>query len=124
MPRSVVISSLVFTAAIAIVGCGSSSTGQSRVIDKIQQEVAKILKKDAAQIDVRKPLGVEGADELDVVEIVMEVEEAFDVSIPDSALGDKPGEIAKTLTVQKLADIVAREMEKQKTATRSRAKGE
>ena len=84
------------------------------MVEKVRQEVAKSLKKEVAQMDVRKPLGVQGADELDIVEIVMAIEEAFKVEIPDSAVGEKPDEIAKTLTIQKLADIVAGQMEKQK----------
>lgn len=53
-------------------------------------------------------------DELDIVEIVMAVEKTFKVEIPDGAVGEKPEEIAKTLTIQKLADIVAGQVVKQK----------
>jgi len=58
---------------------------------------------------VKKPLVAQGADELDIVEIVMAVEEAFQVEIPDSAIGEKVGEAGKELTVEKLADIVVRQ---------------
>ena len=86
-------------------GCGSKPASQT--VDRVRQEVATILKKDAAQIDVNRSLVDQGADELDVVEIVMAVEEAFEVAIPDSAIGEKPEEI-KTLTVLKLAEIVSK----------------
>lgn len=114
MPRERVISSLVLALALAVAGCGRSPKAKPELIRKVTQEVAKILKKGAAQIDATKPLGGQGADELEIVEIVMAVEEEFKVEIPDKSVGEKPDEIAKTLTVQKLADIVAGQMEKLK----------
>ena len=72
-------------------------------MDRVRLEVATILKKDTAQIDVTKPLVAQGADELDIVEIVMAVEEAFNVEIPDSAIGENVNEA----TVTKLAEIVS-----------------
>lgn len=79
-----------------------------KVVDRIRAEVAAILKKDSARIDVTKPLVAQGADELDIVEIVMAVEEAFKIEIPDSAIGENVNEAGKTLTVVKLAEIVAK----------------
>jgi len=78
-----------------------------KVVDRVRAEVATILKKDSAQIDVTKSLVDQGADELDLVEIVMAVEEAFKVEIPDSAIGENFNEAGKTLTVVKLAEIVS-----------------
>ena len=83
-------------------------------------EITTILKQDSAEIDVGKPLGAQGADELDVVAIVMVVEEAFKVEIPNSAIGQTVrstagydvGERNKTLTVQKLAEVVTRQLTK------------
>jgi len=103
-----------FVVSMAFVGCGRSAKAQPQLAERVRQEVAKILKKDPSQIDIQKPLGIQGADELDIVEIVMAVEERFKVEIPDSALGQKSDKISKDLTVQKLADIVATEIEKQK----------
>jgi hypothetical protein len=54
---------------LAFVACGPPPKASAELIDKVRQEVATILKKDASQIEVRKALGVQGADELDVVEI-------------------------------------------------------
>jgi acyl carrier protein len=92
---------------------GPSPKAQPELIEQVRQKVAKTLKKGMAQIDVRKPLGAQRADELDIVEILMTIEEAFNVEIADDAAGVKPDEIA-TLTVQKLADIIAGLMERQK----------
>lgn len=67
------------------------------------------MKKDATQIDISKPLVAQGADELDIVEIVMALEESFGVEIPDEAIGKNVNEVSKTLTVEKLAKIVAKQ---------------
>jgi acyl carrier protein len=48
------------------------------------------------------------ADDLDVVEIVMTVEETFNVVISDEEVGASLDEVTKTLSIKKLADIVAR----------------
>jgi acyl carrier protein len=88
-------------------GCGRQSDQQT--VEKIRSEVATILKKDSAQIDVAKPLVAQGADELDIVEIVLAVEEAFDIEIPDSAIGENLEDVSKTMTVQKLAEIVSKQ---------------
>ena len=87
-------------------GCGSQLPRQT--LERVRSEVATILNKDSAQINLTMPLVEQGADELDVVEIVMALEEAFNVEIPDSAIGENAAEVSKTLTVQKLAEIVTR----------------
>ena len=97
---------------VFLLGCGRSQSGppgQQQVVDRVRSEAAKILKKYPSQIDISKPLAALGADDLDVVEIVIAVEEACKVRIPDNALGDKPDEVSKTLTVQELADIVSKQ---------------
>ncbi len=102
----------VFVVALLLfAGCGSQPAQQT--IERVRSEVGAILKKDSAEIDVSKPLAAQGADELDIVEIVMAVEEAFKVEIPDSAIGKDVKEVSKTLTVQKLAEIVTRQQKTQ-----------
>lgn len=104
---------LAFTTLAVIlfcVGCGSQS--DQHTVERIRSEVAKILNKDSAQIDVAKPLVAQGADELDIVEIVLAVEEAFEVEIPESAIGEDVGEVSKSLTVQNLAEIVSKQKKK------------
>jgi acyl carrier protein len=90
-----------------LAGCSEAtqSTGDPGV-DAVRAEVAKHLKKEPNQIDVAKPLAAFGADELDVVEIVLAVEQAFKVVIPDESLGEKP---SQTLTVKQLAEIVSKQ---------------
>jgi acyl carrier protein len=94
---------LMLCAVIAF--CGGARADQPprhQVVDRVRAEVARVLKRNASQIDVAKPLSASGADELDVVEIVLAIEQAFKIVIPDSALGENP---SKTLTVQQLAEI-------------------
>jgi acyl carrier protein len=40
---------------------------------------------------------------------VLAVEEAFDIEIPDSAIGENLEDVSKTMTVQKLAEIVSKQ---------------
>jgi len=92
-------------------GCGAEP-GQEKTKERIRSEVARILNRDSAQIDVAKPLGAQGADELDIVEIVLAVEEAFEVKIPDKAIGEDLGDVTRSLTVQRLAEIVSKQQKK------------
>jgi acyl carrier protein len=50
------------------------------------------------------------ADELDVVEIVMMVEEAYQVEIKDEEVGGTLDHVATNLTVRKLAELVVKRM--------------
>jgi len=97
-------------------GCAGKSSGpDQKVVNVVLVEAVKILKKDVNQIDVAKPLMAQGADELDMIELVMAVEDALKVEIPDSALGDNVPEAQKTLSIEKLAEIVSGRLKSQST---------
>ena len=110
------LASAILVALLWCAGCGSKPASQAQsvaqeqpeaqMVERVRSEAAKILKKEGAQIDVAKPLVAQGADDLDIVEIVMAVEETFKVEIPDSAIDDNAAG-GKTLTVQKLAQIIS-----------------
>ena len=114
-----ILASAILVALLWCTGCGSKPASQAQpaaqdqpevqTVERVRSESAKILGKEAAQIDVAKPLVAQGADDLDIVEIVMAVEEAFKVEIPDSAIDNNAAEGSKTLTVQKLAQIVSKQ---------------
>ena len=98
-------------------GCGGKQQKQTQSspqspVERVRLEVAGILGKKAGDIDISKPLTEQGADELDIVEIVMALEDAFKVEIPDSAIGETVSEVSKTLTVEKLTEIVSKQVPK------------
>jgi acyl carrier protein len=103
---------LAFTLLVTILLCVGCDSQSEQTVERVRSEVAKILQKDSTQIDVAKPLLLQGADELDIVEIVLAVEEAFEVEIPESDIGENVAEVSKTLTVQKLAEIVSKQQKK------------
>ena len=98
---------MVGTGMLCLLLCSGCSTEPANrdVVDRVRSEAAKILKIDAGQIDVTKPLTECGADDLDVVELIIAVEEAFNISIPDDAVFEDGHHVGK-LTVTKLADVV------------------
>lgn len=50
-----------------------------------------------------------GADELDIIEIILAIEETYDISIPDEALGKTNEDIIEKLTIAELARVVAQQ---------------
>lgn len=94
-------------ALVVLVGCGRpgevAPDEYQQIVERIREIVGNQLDLNAGQVDVDVPLSKQkkAADELDVVEIVMTVEEAFNIEIKDE-------EASKDLSVKKLADIVSR----------------
>ncbi len=86
-------------------GTRADPPGPPSTLDTVRAQAAKILKVDPGKIDVSKPLNAAGADELDVVEIVLAVEQALGVTIPDRELGERP---SQTLTLKQLSEIAAK----------------
>lgn len=120
-------SSLLAIVAVACISCNpgasptikSRSTSASTDSDKLSQEVlARVtqivaeslrLKPEEVNVDAALSKQKNPADELDVVEIVMMVEEAYRVEIKDEEVGGAL-DTATNLTVRKLADIVVKQM--------------
>jgi acyl carrier protein len=77
--------------------------------ERIRTELAKLLKKEPAQLPVDRPVTTLGADELTVVEWQMACEKAFRVDIDNDKLFDPEAKGAprKDLTVASMARIVA-----------------
>jgi acyl carrier protein len=67
---------------------------------RVRAELAKVIKKDAVKLPADKPVMELGADDLDVVEWVMAVEDAFHVPIPDDKIID-----AKSKMIRKEVSI-------------------
>lgn len=98
-------------APFLLTACGSatppqpSSSEYQRTLERISTIVGKQLDLNVREVDVDVPLSKQkkAADELDVVEIIMNVEEAFNIEIKDEEVG------VKDLSVKKLADIVSQQ---------------
>lgn len=108
----------------AAAGCGEGKSSgsktpgaSSRTIDTVCEITAKQLNVDRSKVKPETSLGDLGADDLDFVELVMELEERFDITIPDDAaqqvMGTDDWQRAKaTVTMSKLASMVDEQREK------------
>ena len=93
------------TPATVAVGISSSTTDQVCAITAKQLNVAR------SKISAETSLGDLGADELDFVELVMELEEHFDIAVPDETAERMMGtdnwqQGMKNVTMAKLASLV------------------
>ena len=72
------------------------------MLNKVIEILAEKLDKDASEITAKSSIKEDlGADSLDMVEIVMEIEEEFDVEVEDS-------DTASIITVQDIVDYVTK----------------
>lgn len=78
-----------------------------QILSGIRNIVAKQLSLDTSAIDVDAPLSKQKvtADELDVIEIIMKVEETFKIEIRDEEFSYPEGHL-EDVSVRKLAHIV------------------
>ncbi len=82
----------------------------AKLLEQVRKIAADILRVKPRAIAVDVPLSKQKfrADDLDMVEIVMALEEAYKIEIPDNELGGDNKEIMSAMSVRKLAEIVAR----------------
>ena len=102
----------ILTLSLVTVWLVPAAFAQDRaaVEQRLRTELAKILKKDTAQLPVDKPIVGFGAKELDVIEWQMAAEKAFRVDISDDKLfmpNVKPLTTRKDLTIASMATVVA-----------------
>ena len=111
--------SLLALASFAI-GCGPAkptanspvvSTSKDPIVARVCGVVANQMGVDASKVSERTSMADLGADELDLVELVMELEDEFKITISDEAITNLTGNNewqkgASKLTVANLADIV------------------
>lgn len=80
---------------------GDKSVMSAEILEKVKTIVGEQLEKDAAEISPESNFQNDlGADSLDVVELVMALEEEFDIEIPDEAAEN-------IATVQAAVDYIA-----------------
>lgn len=103
------------TASAASVGVGNST---SPVEDFVRELLVEQLAVDRSKIDMNRPVGDAPlkADDLDLVEMVMEIEEHFDVSIPDEEMarisGGQPIDLPHRITPDHLATLTKQALER------------
>ena len=87
----------------------SVSSDYEQILNDIRNIVARQLKLETSAIDVDAPLSKQkiAADDLDGVEIIMAIEETFNIEIRDDEVSNPEGKLKDDLSVRKLADIVA-----------------
>jgi acyl carrier protein len=92
----------------------SVSSDYEQILSGIRNIVAKQLSLDASAIDVDVALSKQkvAADDLDVVEIIMNIEETFGIEIKDEEVSHPEGHLKDDMSVRKLADIVARKQKR------------
>jgi acyl carrier protein len=112
--------SCLVAGAIGIAGCDASSRPMSPAISNedtgdITEQVCNIVAKqmavDRSSVNPGTSLGDLNADELDFVELVMELEDHFQISIPDDAFAgatrnENWQEGKKKVTVASLIEVV------------------
>ncbi len=101
--------------ACVVAGCGPSggpeaTTPDSPMLVNIQSIIAEQLGLKAADVNPELTFAAVGADDLDLVEITMEVEERFDIAIRDDALVHAAGKqdahtLCDHLTIRKFATV-------------------
>ena len=98
----------------ATTGSKAVRSVDAKLLEQVRTIAADILRVKPRDIAVDVPLSKQKfrADDLDMVEIVMALEEAYKMEIRDNELGRDNKEIVSTMSVRKLAEIVARKRSK------------
>ena len=110
----------VVTLLAATIGCTPTSTpikgtetaaASSVTTQRVCDITAELLGVNASDVKPTTSLADLAADELDAIELVMELEEEFEIAIPDNAItvvtGDNSWQAGfDKLTMEKLAQIV------------------
>lgn len=99
-------------------GPGSKADASDPVQTAVRDLIVEQLAVDRSKVDMNRPIGDPplGADELDLVELIMEIEEHFDVSIPDEELekisGAQATALPSRITPAHLVTLVKQAMER------------
>ena len=98
---------LIVLLAAVLLASAVRAQDRAAIVQRLRAELALLLKKDAGQLPVDKPVTGLGADDLDVVMWQMAAERAFRVDIPNDKLFDpKSKATRKELTISSMAGIV------------------
>lgn len=90
-----------------------ANAAPDKVVAPVRGGLATQLGKDAASLPVDKPVESLGPGELDVLEWVPAVEDAYSVNIPHDKIDDKQSQKARTnLSISDVADLAPEEISK------------
>jgi acyl carrier protein len=85
-PRDAIARRFAPTSLFCSDGVEPCTSGQEAILEKVRSIVAEQLSVDAGEVKPESNFQNDlGADSLDTVELVMALEEAFDIEIPDEA---------------------------------------
>jgi acyl carrier protein len=121
---------ILVTCLAGTIGCGAGPpalpakaqrTSPGSTVDQVGKAAAELMGVDQAKIGPQTSLGELGADELDFVELVMELEDRFDISLPDATLEDMMGtnnwqQGMKNVTMARLAEVIDSQTERKEPA--------
>jgi acyl carrier protein len=97
--------------ALALQNYEAAKQSGQRTVDVVRELVSTQLGVEAKEITERTSLAELGADDLDLVELVMELEEHFSISIPEESITSLDGKALgqsqfEALTMLRIAEIV------------------
>ena len=90
---------------------------QLEVTDQIKTELGRIVHKKPQEFDSQKPLIAQGLNDLQIVELILAVERAFQVKVPDKRINSKDADGSSMLTIDELADAITAEMKNKVSTT-------
>src|SRR4028118_163845 len=84
----------------------SVSTDKEQILSETRNIVARQLSLEASAVEVDVPLSKQkvAADELDIVEIIMVIEETYGIEIKDEEVINPEGQLKDDLSVRQLVD--------------------
>ena len=83
---------------------------QLEVADQIKVELGRIAHKPPREFDAHKPLITQGVNDLQIVELVLAAERAFQVKVPDKRINSKNADGSSMLSIDELADAITAEI--------------
>lgn len=103
------IASIALTFLLATSGATLAAGGlpsDSQLLAAVRTIIAEQLGKWPAEIDSTRSLYKLGADEMDVVQIVLALEQKYQIKLPDAAVGASQKPMGRSLNARRLADAV------------------
>lgn len=79
---------------------------------RVRAEAAKLAGRSTADVDIDRPLGEQGLDDLSLASLVLALEEIHGVHIPDGSFGRDVQEWRGSLSVRKLAEVIVAQQRK------------